>query len=77
MSIDTTYEENTFQDILVFMKLLRKLLTTNSTSCSDLSKNQPEQNSVISSADVFLGGLNVIMPMMTMELLKFPFLCNE
>ncbi|KAK0086967.1 hypothetical protein PV325_002058 [Microctonus aethiopoides] len=77
VSIDTTDEENTFQDILIFMKLLRKLLTTNSTSCSDLSKNQPEQNSVISSADVFLGGLSVIMPMMTMELLKFPSLCNE
>ncbi|KAK0168912.1 hypothetical protein PV327_002668 [Microctonus hyperodae] len=77
VSVDTTDEENTFQDIVVFMRLLRELLTTNSPTCSDLSGNGSEQNFNTSSADVFVAGLNVIMPMMTMELLKFPSLCNE
>ncbi|OAD58633.1 Exportin-4, partial [Eufriesea mexicana] len=59
LTIDSTAEEDNYQDILLLMKLLINLLSEN----------------IFQDATVFLHGLSIIMPMMTTDLLKFPCLC--
>ncbi|XP_046738110.1 exportin-4-like isoform X2 [Diprion similis] len=75
-TVENTAEEDTFQDILLLMQLLTNLLTKEIIDCSHTEPaGNPEQNA--SPVDVFLFGLNIIMPLMTMDLLKFPSLCLE
>lgn len=59
LTIDSTAEEDSYQDILLLMKLLTNLLCEN----------------ILQDKTVFLHGLTIIMPMMTTDLLKFPCLC--
>ncbi|KAK1126040.1 hypothetical protein K0M31_005568 [Melipona bicolor] len=59
LTIDSTAEEDNYQDILLLMKLLTNLLCEN----------------ILQDKTVFLHGLTIIMPMMTTDLLKFPCLC--
>uniref|UniRef100_T1IU44 Exportin-4 n=1 Tax=Strigamia maritima TaxID=126957 RepID=T1IU44_STRMM len=75
-SISTTEEEDQYEDILLLMELLTNLL---SKEFLDFSPYEPEENdrSVVSAADVTLYGLNILMPMMNAELLKFPRLCLQ
>ncbi|CAD6221300.1 GSCOCG00005136001-RA-CDS [Cotesia congregata] len=61
ITTDSTNEENTYEDILLLMQLLTHLLS------EDMFRLD----------HVFLYGLNIIMPMMTLELLKFPSLCHQ
>nr|XP_046471552.1 exportin-4-like isoform X1 [Neodiprion pinetum] len=75
-TVENTAEEDTFQDILLLMQLLTNLLTKEIIDCSHTEPaGNPEQN--VSPVNVFLFGLNIIMPLMTMDLLKFPSLCLE
>lgn len=76
LTVDTTAEEDSFQDILLLMKLLTNLLSKDIFDLSlpdpDSSREQP-----FTSVNVFLYGLNIVMPMMTIDLLKFPSLCLQ
>lgn len=84
LTTDSTAEEDSFQDILLLMRLLTNLLIkdifnlnhevnqTTSQLASATSTAEP-----VPSTDVFLYGLNIIMPLMTMNLLKFPSLCLQ
>ncbi|XP_054273696.1 exportin-4-like [Macrosteles quadrilineatus] len=78
-SQDAAAEEESFSDIQLLMELLTNLL---SKDFIDLS---PPEDGLSSSGDnpnltagnVCLYGLNTIMPLMTMDLLKFPSLCLQ
>lgn len=83
-TVDSTAEEDSFQDILLLMRLLTNLLIKDIFSLShevNQSNNQPVSAAPtaepVPSTDVFLYGLNIIMPMMTMNLLNFPSLCLQ
>ncbi|XP_008554970.1 exportin-4 [Microplitis demolitor] len=76
ITTDSTDEENTYEDILLLMKLLTNLLSEDMFKIESLDPEASQKQSV-TSADVFLYGLNIIMPMMTLELLKFPSLCHQ
>ncbi|XP_044262474.1 exportin-4-like [Tribolium madens] len=66
-------EENSFQDLALILDLLTFIL---SKDCIDLCPNDEEVVTVTAS-DVSLFGLNFIMPLMTIDLLKYPSLCSQ
>ncbi|XP_018403866.1 PREDICTED: exportin-4-like [Cyphomyrmex costatus] len=81
---DSTAEEDSFQDIVLLMRLLTNLLIKDIFNLNH--EVNPPTNQLASAApavepvpatDVFLYGLNIIMPMMTINLLKFPSLCLQ
>ncbi|KZC13861.1 Exportin-4 [Dufourea novaeangliae] len=57
--------EGSFQDILSLMKLLNNLMDNHRFSNKNIK------------ADVFVCGFNILMPIVTIDLLKFPFLCSQ
>lgn len=67
-------EEEQFRDLLLLMELLTNLL---SKDFLDLAPEEDKSQQTISAADVCLEGINIIMPLMTLELLKFPSLCLQ
>lgn len=68
-------EENSFQDLLLVMELLTNLLAKD---CVDLAPFETtEEESSVTAADVCLYGINFIMPLMTIDLLKYPALCIQ
>lgn len=83
-TVDSTAEEDSFQDIVLLMRLLTNLLIKDifslnheaNPSISQLASAVPAVEPV-PLTDVFLYGLNIIMPMMTINLLKFPSLCLQ
>lgn len=75
LSTETAAEENSFQDLLLVMELLTNLLSKDCVDLSLLEETPVEPN--ISAADVVLYGLNFIMPLMTIDLLKYPALCTQ
>ncbi|CAK9828307.1 Xpo4 [Anthophora retusa] len=68
VTIDSTAEEDSYQDILLLMKLLTHLVREG--VC-------PNEEASSTSADMFMQGLNVLMPMITTDLIKFPTLCSH
>jgi len=68
-------EEEQYRDILLFMELLTNLLSKDFIDLSPPDSEDTEDN--ITAADVCLYGLNIIMPLMSEELLKFPSLCLQ
>ncbi|XP_021938443.1 exportin-4-like, partial [Zootermopsis nevadensis] len=76
LSLESAAEEETFHDILLLMELLTNLL---SKDFIDLSPPDDSSNGeqTVTAADVCLYGLNTIMPLMTVDLLKFPSLCLQ
>ncbi|XP_011701811.1 PREDICTED: exportin-4-like isoform X1 [Wasmannia auropunctata] len=84
LTVDSTAEEDSFQDIMLLMRLLTNLLIKDIFNLNQ-EVNQPTNQLAsaapaakpVPSTDVFLYGLNIIMPMMTMNLLKFPSLCLQ
>ncbi|XP_063971922.1 exportin-4-like isoform X2 [Diachasmimorpha longicaudata] len=81
LTADVTKEEDTFQDILLLMQLLTNLLSKDilelGHSESFPGQEQQPQQQPVTPADVFIFGLNIVMPIMTIELLKFPSLCHQ
>ena len=71
-------EEEQYRDLLLLMELLTNLL---SKDYIDLSPPDPtpgaEAQETVTAADVCLYGLNIIMQLMSAELLKFPNLCLQ
>lgn len=56
------------------MQLLTNLLSKDILNFNHTEQNQPSSTM---PADVFFYGLNIIMPIMTIDLLKFPSLCIQ
>lgn len=74
LTTEIVAEENSYQDLLMVMELLTNLLTKD---CVDLSPYDATPDESITAADVCLYGLNFIMPLMTIDLLKYPALCSQ
>uniref|UniRef100_A0A3P8QAJ3 Exportin-4 n=1 Tax=Astatotilapia calliptera TaxID=8154 RepID=A0A3P8QAJ3_ASTCA len=81
---DATAEEDQYQDLLLIMELLTNLLSKEFIDFSDTDdvfRNQdqgtPASNRTVSAADVVLYGVNIVLPLMSQDLLKFPSLCNQ
>ncbi|KAM7380116.1 hypothetical protein PAMP_003431 [Pampus punctatissimus] len=81
---DATAEEDQYQDLLLIMELLTNLLSKEFIDFSDTdevfrSQDQgtPASNRTVSAADVVLYGVNIVLPLMSQDLLKFPSLCNQ
>uniref|UniRef100_A0A3P8VNP3 Exportin-4 n=1 Tax=Cynoglossus semilaevis TaxID=244447 RepID=A0A3P8VNP3_CYNSE len=81
---DAAAEEDQYQDLLLIMELLTNLLSKEFIDFSDTDevfRNQdqgtPATNRTVSAADVVLFGVNIVLPLMSQDLLKFPSLCNQ
>uniref|UniRef100_A0A3B5MLB3 Exportin-4 n=1 Tax=Xiphophorus couchianus TaxID=32473 RepID=A0A3B5MLB3_9TELE len=81
---DATAEEDQYQDLLLIMELLTNLLSKEFIDFSDndeVFRNQeqgtPASSRTVSAADVVLYGVNIVLPLMSQDLLKFPSLCNQ
>uniref|UniRef100_A0A4W3H4C1 Exportin-4 n=1 Tax=Callorhinchus milii TaxID=7868 RepID=A0A4W3H4C1_CALMI len=81
--VDVTAEEDQYQDLLLIMELLTNLLSKEFIDFSDTDEvfrgQEPAQsgNKSVSAADVVLYGVNIVLPLMSQDLLKFPSLCNQ
>eukprot|EP00070_Physeter_catodon_P046697 XP_028353591.1 exportin-4 isoform X5 [Physeter catodon] len=79
----TVEEEEQYQDLLLIMELLTNLLSKEFIDFSDTDEvfrgqePGPAANRSVSAADVVLYGVNLILPLMSQDLLKFPTLCNQ
>lgn len=69
-------EESSLQDLSLVLDLLTFIL---SKDCIDLctTNNGNDDGTTIVASEVSLFGLNFIMPLMTMDLLKYPKLCAQ
>ncbi|GLH05441.1 Exportin-4 [Gryllus bimaculatus] len=76
VSQESSAEEESYRDILLLMELLTNLLSKDFIDLSPLDASN-ETESTVTAADVCLYGLNIIMPLMTVDLLKFPSLCLQ
>ncbi|XP_064873877.1 exportin-4 [Oncorhynchus nerka] len=84
---DVAAEEDQYQDLLLIMELLTNLLSKEFIDFSDTGvddevfRGQEQGSGVagrsVSAADVVLFGVNIILPLMSQDLLKFPSLCNQ
>ncbi|KAM6317028.1 exportin-4 isoform 2-T2 [Aegotheles albertisi] len=74
--IDVTAEEDQYQDLLLIMELLTNLLSKEFIDFSDTDEvfrgHEPGQatNRSVSAADVVLYGVNLVLPLMSQDLLK-------
>ncbi|XP_051567174.1 exportin-4 isoform X4 [Myxocyprinus asiaticus] len=81
--LDVAAEEDQYQDLLLIMELLTNLLSKEFIDFSDTDEvfRGQEQSSgagrAVSAADVVLFGVNIVLPLMSQDLLKFPSLCNQ
>uniref|UniRef100_A0A8C9WSW8 Exportin-4 n=1 Tax=Scleropages formosus TaxID=113540 RepID=A0A8C9WSW8_SCLFO len=81
--VDVTAEEDQYQDLLLIMELLTNLLSKEFIDFSDTDEvfrgqdQGPGAGHSVSAADVVLYGVNIVLPLMSQDLLKFPSLCNQ
>ena len=75
-TVDKEAEEEQYRDLLLLMELLTNLLSKDFIDLSPPDSG-PESGETVTAADVCLYGLNIIMPLMSAELLKFPNLCLQ
>ncbi|KAJ8255818.1 hypothetical protein COCON_G00196820 [Conger conger] len=83
--VDVTAEEDQYQDLLLIMELLTNLLSKefidfSDTGSDDVFRGQEQGQAAgrtVSAADVVLYGVNIVLPLMSQDLLKFPSLCNQ
>ncbi|XP_030763867.1 exportin-4-like [Sitophilus oryzae] len=75
LSTETFAEESSCQDLSLVLDVFTCIL---SRDCIELFQATNQRELVrVTAADVALFGLNFIMPLMTLELLKFPNLCAQ
>ncbi|TNN44340.1 Exportin-4 [Liparis tanakae] len=81
---DAAAEEDQYQDLLLIMELLTNLLSKEFIDFSDTDEVFRSQDQgpaapgrTVSAADVVLYGVNIVLPLMSQDLLKFPSLCNQ
>ncbi|ESO89303.1 hypothetical protein LOTGIDRAFT_106479, partial [Lottia gigantea] len=68
-------EETKYRDILTVMELLTNLLSKDFIDFGPAEETP--SNSQVEGADVVMYGLNIVIPIMSLELLKFPTLCSQ
>ena len=76
-TVDKEAEEEQYQDLLLLMEMLTNLLSKDFIDLSPPDSSGAENGDNVTAADVCLYGLNIIMPLMSAELLKFPNLCLQ
>jgi len=74
--VDKEAEEEQYRDLTLLMELLTNLLSKDFIDLSPPDSGDSTEE-VVTAADVCLLGLNIIMPLMSAELLKFPNLCLQ
>jgi len=74
-SLEKEAEEEQFRDLLLLMEMLTNLLSKDFIDLAPQEQSSSGLEDNLTAADVCLYGLNIMMPLMTMELLKFPTLC--
>jgi len=74
--VDKEAEEEQYRDLTLLMELLTNLLSKDFIDLSPADSGETVEE-VVTAADVCLLGLNIIMPLMSAELLKFPNLCLQ
>lgn len=67
-------EENSLQDLMLVLELFTFIL---SKDCFDLFSGPNNEEVTVTASDVSLFGLNFIMPLITIDLLKHPNLCAQ
>ncbi|KAL3883791.1 hypothetical protein ACJMK2_030022 [Sinanodonta woodiana] len=77
--VNADEEENRFNDILITLELLINLLSKDFIDFGDPDTEEgvPQGDPEVNAADVVLYGLNTMIPLMSVELLKFPSLCLQ
>ena len=88
--VDKEGEEEQYRDLTLLMELLTNLLSKDFIDLSPPEAGDAAEEvgagdkylthftlQVVTAADVCLYGLNIIMPLMSAELLKFPNLCLQ
>ncbi|XP_073971711.1 exportin-4-like isoform X1 [Rhodnius prolixus] len=76
-TIEPSAEEDSFNDIHLLMELFTGLLSKDFIDLSPAVENTNGRGTPVTAADVCLFGLNILMPLMTIDLLKFPSLCLQ
>ncbi|XP_078736435.1 exportin-4 [Lampetra fluviatilis] len=81
--VEVCAEEEQYQDLLLIMELLTNLLSKEFIDFSDADEGFHAEVQVrgegtqVSASDVVLYGLDIVLPLMSHDLLKFPSLCNH
>ncbi|XP_050429581.1 exportin-4-like [Adelges cooleyi] len=73
LSLDSDAEDQCYQDLYIFLDLLTHIM---SKEVLDLSSDGKNTNGK-TAGDVCVYGLQIILPLMTIDLLKFPSLCSR
>lgn len=71
ISADKGAEEDSLQDLLLLMKLMKYLLAKDLIDVSASNEND------VKPADIVVYGLTNLLPLITMDLLKYPELCIQ
>ncbi|XP_071955681.1 exportin-4-like [Antedon mediterranea] len=78
-SREVASEEDRCEDVSLLMDLLTNLLSKDligfDTTDTDVIPTHP--SSQVCAADIVLYGLNIVVPLMDLELLKFPDMCSQ
>ncbi|XP_033118145.1 exportin-4-like [Anneissia japonica] len=78
-SREVTVEDDRCESVSLLMDLLTNLLSKDLIGFenSDIDVIPTHPSSQVSAADIVLYGLNIVVPLMDLELLKFPDLCSQ
>ncbi|XP_063954401.1 exportin-4-like isoform X1 [Lytechinus pictus] len=72
---DVLAEEEQYHDISILIELLTEIISKDMTDF--LHDDEPNPASNVSAPDVVLYGLNLLLPLINQELLRFPTLCQQ
>ncbi|XP_071481879.1 exportin-4-like [Diadema antillarum] len=72
---DAIAEEEQYHDISVMIELLTEIISKDMTDF--LHDDEPNPVNNVSAPDVVLYGLNILLPLINHELLRFPNLCQQ
>lgn len=70
VSLEKTAEEDSLEDLLLLLKMLHHLMSKNFFDDSEES-----ESTTVDAAEVCVFGFQHVMPLITMDLLKYPELC--
>nr|CAI5835178.1 unnamed protein product [Callosobruchus analis] len=73
-STESFAEDSSFQDLALVLELLTFII---SKDCFDLYVTSNDEEITVTASDVSLFGLSFILPLMSMDLLKYPSLCMQ
>ncbi|XP_065582120.1 exportin-4-like [Artemia franciscana] len=74
LTVEKNAEDEFFNDLTMLMDLLLNLLTKDML---DMGFSEPADVEKMSASAVCLNGLFIVMPLLSLELLRFPSLCQQ